>query len=108
MPCSSIFSGIQPSGVPTLGNYLGAAAELGRPAGRDHECLYCVVDLHAITQFQDPAGLAAATREMAAALLACGVDAGASTSCSISPPSPHMPGSAGSSPAWPGSAGSTA
>ena len=40
-----------------------------------HECLYCVVDLHAITQFQEPSMLAAATREMAAALLACGIDA---------------------------------
>ena len=68
-----ILSGIQPSGVPTLGNYLGALRNW--VALQDtHECLYCVVDLHAITQFQDPAVLAGATREMAAALLACGID----------------------------------
>ena len=68
-----IFSGIQPSGVPTLGNYLGALRNW--VALQDgHECLYCVVDLHAITTWQDPAGLASATREMAAALLACGID----------------------------------
>ena len=68
-----IFSGIQPSGVPTLGNYLGALRNW--VALQDgHECLYCVVDLHAITQPQDPRTLAAATREMAAALLACGID----------------------------------
>ena len=68
-----ILSGIQPSGVPTLGNYLGALRTW--VALQDtHECLFCVVDLHAITQFQDPKTLAAATREMAAALLACGID----------------------------------
>ncbi len=67
-----IFSGIQPSGVPTLGNYLGALRNW--VALQDgHECLYCVVDLHAITAWQDPATLAAATREMAATLLAIGV-----------------------------------
>ncbi len=68
-----IFSGIQPSGVPTLGNYLGALRNWVT-LQRDHECLYCVVDLHALTQFQDPATLAAASREMAASLIACGVD----------------------------------
>ncbi len=68
-----IFSGIQPSGVPTLGNYLGAVRNW--VALQDsHDCIYCVVDLHAITSWQDPKRLAAATREMAAALLACGVD----------------------------------
>jgi tryptophanyl-tRNA synthetase len=69
-----ILSGIQPSGVPTLGNYLGALRNWVT-LQRDHECLYCVVDLHAITQWQDPKQLAAQTREMAAALLACGIDA---------------------------------
>ncbi|MBV8912563.1 MAG: tryptophan--tRNA ligase [Acetobacteraceae bacterium] len=68
-----IFSGIQPSGVPTLGNYLGAIRNWVT-LQRDHDCIYCVVDLHAITQWQDPASLAAATREMAASLLACGID----------------------------------
>ena len=69
-----IFSGIQPSGVPTLGNYLGAVRNWVALQA-EHECLYCVVDLHALTAWQDPATLAAQTREMAAALLACGIDA---------------------------------
>ena len=68
-----IFSGIQPSGVPTLGNYLGALRNW--VALQDnHECIYCVVDLHAITTWQDPATLAAATREMAATYLAAGIN----------------------------------
>ena len=68
-----IFSGIQPSGVPTLGNYLGAVRNwVGLQA--DHDCIYCVVDLHAITVWQDPKVLAAQTRELAASLLACGID----------------------------------
>ncbi len=68
-----IFSGIQPTGVPTLGNYLGALRNW--VALQDgHDCIYCVVDLHAITEWQDPADLARQTREMAAVLLACGID----------------------------------
>jgi tryptophanyl-tRNA synthetase len=68
-----IFSGIQPSGIPTLGNYLGAIKNW--VALQDgHDCIYCVVDLHAITQWQEPAALAAATRELAASIIACGVD----------------------------------
>jgi tryptophanyl-tRNA synthetase len=67
-----VFSGIQPSGVPTLGNYLGAIRNWVPMQDRD-ECLFCIVDLHAITQFQAPAELLAQTREMAAALLACGL-----------------------------------
>ena len=68
-----VFSGIQPSGVPTLGNYLGAVRNWVA-LQRNHECLFCVVDLHAITQFQDPAALRTATRELAASLIACGID----------------------------------
>ena len=68
-----IFSGIQPSGIPTLGNYLGAIRNwVGLQ--QDHECIWCVVDLHAITVWQDPQSLARQTREMAAVLLACGID----------------------------------
>lgn len=68
-----IFSGIQPSGIPHLGNYLGAIRNwIGLQA--DHECIYCVVDLHAITQWQEPKLLAAQSREMTAALIACGID----------------------------------
>jgi len=69
-----IFSGIQPSGLPTIGNYLGALRNWA--ALQDgHDCIYCVVDLHAITEFQDPKQLAQQTREMAATLLAIGIDA---------------------------------
>jgi tryptophanyl-tRNA synthetase len=68
-----IFSGIQPSGVATLGNYLGAIRNwVALQEG--HECIYCVVDMHAITEWQDPKALVQQTREMAAVLLACGID----------------------------------
>jgi tryptophanyl-tRNA synthetase len=68
-----IFSGIQPSGVPTLGNYLGAIVNWVALQDQ-HDCLFCVVDLHAITAWQDPATFADATRGMAATLLAAGID----------------------------------
>ena len=68
-----IFSGIQPSGIPTLGNYLGALKNWAA-LQEEHECIYCVVDLHAITQFQSPTELTQRTREMAATLIAIGID----------------------------------
>ncbi len=68
-----ILSGIQPSGRLTLGNYLGAIRNWVA-LQRDHECLFCVVDLHAITTWQDPASLAQATREIAATYVAAGID----------------------------------
>ncbi|MCK8785377.1 tryptophan--tRNA ligase [Roseomonas sp. NAR14] len=68
-----VLSGIQPSGIPTLGNYLGAIRNWV-PMQNDHDCLFCVVDLHAITVWQDPKELLRQTREMAAALIACGLD----------------------------------
>jgi tryptophanyl-tRNA synthetase len=68
-----VLSGIQPSGVPTLGNYLGAIRNWVA-LQEDHDCLFCVVDLHALTTFQDPAALRSNVREMAASLLACGID----------------------------------
>ena len=68
-----IFSGIQPTGVPHLGNYLGAVRNWVALQA-DHECLYCVVDLHAITADHDPKTLAGQTRDLAAALIACGID----------------------------------
>ena len=67
-----VFSGIQASGEPHLGNYLGAIQNWVRLQD-GHECLYCVVDLHAITVWQDPRDLLAQTRGAAAALLACGI-----------------------------------
>ena len=68
-----IFSGIQPTGIPHLGNYLGAIRNWAA-LQKDHDCIYCVVDLHAITQPQDPKLLADATRELAASLIASGID----------------------------------
>jgi tryptophanyl-tRNA synthetase len=68
-----VFSGIQPSGIPTLGNYLGAIRNWVALQS-DHECLYCVVDLHALTVWQEPEALRRQTREMAAVIIACGVD----------------------------------
>ncbi len=69
-----IFSGIQPSGIAHLGNYLGALRNW--VALQDsHACLYCVVDLHAITEsWPAPGALEQQTREMTAVLLACGID----------------------------------
>ncbi len=69
-----IFSGIQPSGLPTLGNYLGAIRNWVA-LQQDNECLYCLVDLHAITAWQEPALLRSQTRTQAAILLAAGIDA---------------------------------
>ena len=68
-----VLSGVQPTGNLHLGNYLGAIRNFVG-LQETHECLYCVVDLHAITVFQDPAELAANTREVAAAFIAAGVD----------------------------------
>ncbi|MCE2493970.1 MAG: tryptophan--tRNA ligase [Alphaproteobacteria bacterium] len=69
-----VFSGVQPTGNLHLGNYLGAIRNWVTLQA-DHECIYCVVDLHAITVAQDPAELRASTREVAASLLAAGIDA---------------------------------
>ncbi len=68
-----VFSGIKPSGDLTLGNYLGAIKRFV-PLQKTHACIYCVVDLHAITVWQDPKDLKQATYEVAAAYLAAGVD----------------------------------
>jgi tryptophanyl-tRNA synthetase len=69
-----ILSGVQPTGNLHLGNYLGAIRNFVRLQG-DYDCLFCVVDQHAITQWQDPKELASQTREIAAAFLASGLDA---------------------------------
>src|SRR5277367_4125608 len=68
-----VLSGVQPSGALHLGNYLGALVKFVT-LQHQMECLYCVVDLHAITAWQDPKQLAAQTREIAAAYIAAGVD----------------------------------
>jgi tryptophanyl-tRNA synthetase len=67
------FSGIQPSGKLHLGNYLGAMRNWVRLQDR-MPCIYCVVDMHAITVWQEPAELAASTREVTAACMAVGID----------------------------------
>ena len=69
-----IFSGIQPSGGLTLGNYLGALKRFVEKQDEGIETIYCLVDLHAITVWQEPAKLRHATREAAAAFLAAGID----------------------------------
>ncbi len=69
-----VFSGVQPTGNLHLGNYLGAITRFVELQG-DHECIYCVVDMHAITVWQDPAALERNIREVTAAFLAAGVDA---------------------------------
>ncbi|HOT79052.1 MAG TPA: tryptophan--tRNA ligase [Microthrixaceae bacterium] len=68
-----VFSGIQPTGDLHLGNYLGAVVNWVRDLDRD-ESIFCIVDLHAITIPQDPAELKARSRNLAALLMACGLD----------------------------------
>lgn len=72
-----VFSGVQPTGNLHLGNYLGAIKRFVA-LQEDHDCLYCVVDLHAITQdrkvWGGPEELASSTREVAAAFIASGID----------------------------------
>ncbi|HEY6579045.1 MAG TPA: tryptophan--tRNA ligase [Rhizomicrobium sp.] len=70
---SLVFSGMQPTNTLHLGNYLGALKNWVR-LQQAMDCLYCVVDMHALTVEQDPKALAAATREVAAAYVASGVD----------------------------------
>jgi tryptophanyl-tRNA synthetase len=68
-----ILSGVQPSGDLHLGNYLGAIKNFVN-LQKDYECFFCVVDLHAITVWQDPMILAQKTREVTAAFIASGID----------------------------------
>jgi tryptophanyl-tRNA synthetase len=68
-----IFSGIQPTGNLHLGNYLGAIRNWVA-LQRDYDCIFCIVDLHALTQPQDPTQLRGQTREVTAAYVAAGID----------------------------------
>lgn len=68
-----IFSGIQPTGTFTLGNYIGAVRNWG-PLQDEYNCIYCVVDMHAITVKQDPVKLRQNTMNSYALLMACGID----------------------------------
>src|SRR6476660_2169630 len=72
-PTARVFSGMQPTGNLHLGNYLGARLNWIRLQDT-HECIYCVVDMHAITTWQDPGELNRAIRDVTAAYIACGVD----------------------------------
>ncbi|CUH82990.1 tryptophan--tRNA ligase [Thalassovita mediterranea] len=69
-----VFSGIQPSGGLTLGNYLGAIKRFVEKQADGIETIFCVVDLHAITVWQDPEALRKQTRELTAGYLAAGID----------------------------------
>jgi tryptophanyl-tRNA synthetase len=73
-----IFSGIQPSGGLTLGNYLGALKRFVEKQDEGIETVYCLVDMHAITVWQEPDRLRHATREAAAGFIAAGIDPGRS------------------------------
>jgi tryptophanyl-tRNA synthetase len=72
-PANRVFSGVQPTGNLHLGNYLGAIGKFVA-LQESHDCIYCVVDMHAITVWQDPAELARNTREVTAAFIAAGID----------------------------------
>ena len=68
-----VFSGAQPTGTLHIGNYFGAIRNWA-VLQEDHECVYCIVDYHAITIEVDPNVLRAASRSMALDLIACGID----------------------------------
>ncbi|MFF5908742.1 tryptophan--tRNA ligase [Staphylococcus cohnii] len=74
----TLFSGIQPSGIPTLGNYIGALKQFGEVQD-DYDCFFCIVDQHAITIPQDRLKLRKQTRQLAAIYLASGIDPEKST-----------------------------
>lgn len=73
-----VFSGAQPSGELTIGNYMGALRQWVQMQD-DYHCIYCIVDLHAITVRQDPVALRKATLDTLALYLACGIDPQKST-----------------------------
>ena len=74
MGVKKIFSGVQPTGNLHLGNYIGAIKNFVDLQNEDNECIFCVVDLHAITVKQDPKILKQNIRETAATFLACGIN----------------------------------
>ncbi len=74
LPKAQVFSGIQPTGVPHLGNYLGALESWVALQDEYSTVMYSIVDLHSITQPQEPQMLRENILDMAASLLACGID----------------------------------
>lgn len=73
-----VFSGVQPSGELTIGNYMGALRQFVAMQD-EYDCMYCIVDLHAITVRQDPQALHKASLDVLALYLACGIDPNKST-----------------------------
>jgi len=73
-----VFSGVQPTGKITIGNYLGAIRNW-RPLQDEYNCIFCVVDLHSLTVTQVPAELRKNTMELLALYIACGIDPQKST-----------------------------
>jgi len=69
-----LFSGIQPTGSIHIGNYLGALRHW-TILQKKYESIFCIVDLHAITTLQEPETLKSRTRELAALLISCGINA---------------------------------
>ena len=88
-----VFSGIQPTGVMTLGNYLGALKNWVKLQD-DYDCYYCIVDMHALTVRQDPVQFRKNILDAYALMLACGIDPDRSTAFIQS----HVK----TSPSWPG------
>ena len=88
-----VFSGIQPTGVMTLGNYLGALKNWVKLQD-DYDCYYCIVDMHALTVRQDPVQFRKNILDAYALMLACGIDPDRSTAFiqSQSRPTPSWPG----------------
>ena len=73
-PKKIVFSGIQPSGTLTIGNYIGALRNFNRFPEDEYQCVYCVVDMHAITVRQDAAALRKRCLELAGIYIASGLD----------------------------------
>src|SRR5579862_6723239 len=73
-----VLSGIQPTGSPHIGNYLGALKNWAK-IQYDYDSIYCIVDLHAVTVYQEPAELRTKIEELAGVLLAIGIDPGHSS-----------------------------
>ena len=106
-PTPRVFSGMQPTGNLHLGNYLGAMVRWVEMQ-KSHECIYCVVDMHAITMWQDPKELKGADPLGHGRLHGRGARSEARASSSTRARCTSTPSSPGCSTAWRGSAGSTA
>ena len=93
MIIKKIFSGVQPTGNLHLGNYIGAIKNFVNLQNEGNDCIFCVVDLHAVTTKQDPKILKQNIRETAATFIACGIDPKNSVIFNQSSVSAHSEGS---------------